>query len=737
MRTAAIIAAVIIGLGARAAEAAAPRVQVTRSTLADQVTLAADRVIARYGHNDTTRPDALLVARALLEQAVSLDGEASAAWRRLAFVAEAQGDTVEQRRAITSYLRLEPLDDRMQLRLIDMMLAEKDTVDQRLTMLEHLAEGPGSERLTGALRSRLALRAAHLCARRGGDTAMAPWLARAIDLDETNKAAAAEALALLMRRGGTAEEEMAALVSLLAADPADASTHALIGSVLLNLGRYDAATDWLSTSESLARASSSSNRLVSVAQTRVTQQRILAMWGAGRRADAFRVVDGLLAERDAAAGPGLAASDGDVLALLSTAAAMQLAEPPTQPGAPPRRDYADELLSAMQRRFTAADGDARLIAAVDLVWWGLLVDRNADAADAAWSTIVAKLGVDDATRRRLEAWRMMRAGHSDEARRSLASCADSDGACALGLAMLERGEARAARLASIFAREPGSLIGLLARDGLVAIGREPGVAPERSGADAARVAAIVPDALRHPANAASNILALNIQPYRRSSPWQPWRVRVTLSNLSGMPVSLANDVEATRVLIVLTQDAGDEAVSCGQAAVDLGCRLRLDPNRSVSVDAVLDVASMPPGPLALHAILDPTSDGLGAVSPGVLGGAATCRGVERWWGADRDESATGNAWVGGREELAEAYESSDPMGRIWLAMNVVRHDVGLSLTLRPTAAAAEQHWTSVLGAIAAWGTCRGADVAIPGLKAPELLKLRHAVGSLLDDPQEK
>lgn len=135
-------------------------------------------------------------------------------------------------------LRLDPADEVSLLRVIASGIEGIQTIEERLDAYERLL---GSDRLSPAVRSRLALDAALLVRETGDEAHFVDLLATATELDSTHKAAAALALAYYEQAGADEVGRLEMLVNLLMADPVDPNVHDRIARLLARGGAFEQA----------------------------------------------------------------------------------------------------------------------------------------------------------------------------------------------------------------------------------------------------------------------------------------------------------------------------------------------------------------------------------------------------------------------------------------------------------------------------------------------------------------
>ena len=181
-----------------------------------------------------------LVAAELFSAAADLAPDDLELAHRIVQAAYASGDADRLNEATRRVVRLDPRDTVAQLRLITAAIASRQTAEDRLAAYERYV-GPQGDRLDAALRSRLALDAALLARELGDDDRFARLLARATELDITNKDAAALALNYFDERVDDPIGRFELLLNLLYADPLDPGVHRSIAESLAQQRMWRAA----------------------------------------------------------------------------------------------------------------------------------------------------------------------------------------------------------------------------------------------------------------------------------------------------------------------------------------------------------------------------------------------------------------------------------------------------------------------------------------------------------------
>ena len=245
LRRAALLALGLAGVlgvaGARGSQPVAPFRADAESRLAGPVADAVQRLaMLDLRLRNRALPEDYAVTADLLGFARRLAPRDAELERRIAAACFAAGDEAGLIASTRRLVRLDPADTVAQLRLITHLIASKQTVEQRLAAYERYLGAEG-ERIDPSVRSRLALDAALLSRERGDAARFKTYLARATELDGTNKDAFAVALRAYEEGGGDAQGLLTLHAMLLYADPLDPHVHRSMARSLAGEGAYDQA----------------------------------------------------------------------------------------------------------------------------------------------------------------------------------------------------------------------------------------------------------------------------------------------------------------------------------------------------------------------------------------------------------------------------------------------------------------------------------------------------------------
>ncbi len=189
-----------------------------------------------YRLQPSPRADDLRILGGALAIAQDLDPTNLQRAHHLVDIAYRLGDEDALERRTREVLRLDPGDTVAALRLITLRIGRLQTIEERLGAYERYI---GAERLDAAIRSRLALDAALLTREQGDEQGFVRLLTRALQLDATNKDAAALAASYFAERiPDDPAGRLELSVNVLLADPLDVHVHLSIARQLARIGAF-------------------------------------------------------------------------------------------------------------------------------------------------------------------------------------------------------------------------------------------------------------------------------------------------------------------------------------------------------------------------------------------------------------------------------------------------------------------------------------------------------------------
>jgi murein DD-endopeptidase MepM/ murein hydrolase activator NlpD len=531
--------------------------------------------------------------------------------------AQGAGDTETVLKITRQLVQMDPKDSVSVLRLVSASIARLQTADERLAAYDRFLGDAGAD-LDPAVRSRLALDAALLQRERGDLEGFASRLARASELDPTNKDAASLILAFYSEQGqGEPGGRFDLILNVLWADPFDPDIYGAAVRELLGAGAYRGA----------ARFSGLHQALLSAQGQRPTPADELAfdlaLWNAAGPDTLIRDLTGVVErgraeivrtrrELEANGRPTDGVPKPDDVRLtfgrersrvLAAAAAGDRERAATfmaELTETAKRDT--EALNDPDRRPPNLTPEGAAQASDDmkaeLTWLRLWTGVDVPQAATDLDKLRAGGAIDPDAIARDEAWLALRRGDADAGQR-LAALAGADPLCAVGLGVLaeERGDrAAAARLyADVAARVPGDLAGAYARTRYGVLRGEAPVLSEASESLEAK-ARDVPPWLDRMVRAPRSSVLLDVRPLRPElSVTERTPVRVRLKNTSTIPLALGPDRPLnSRLLFAPTVDVGSFRFPAADLVevASMERRLRLLPDEELEMIAWPDLTAL-------------------------------------------------------------------------------------------------------------------------------------------------
>lgn len=191
------------------------------------------------------------LAAELLQMASDLSPDDPDILRLLIEARAEAGDSASTVLLTRQLLKLDPADTVAQLRVISAEISGRNqSVEQRLASYDRFL-GKDGERFDPAIRSRLALDAALLAREQGDMDGFASRLAKATELDCTNKDAATLALNFFSEQVPDAAGRLELLLNVLKADPFDPETHLGIARECSHNGAFASSARFFSSYQQL------------------------------------------------------------------------------------------------------------------------------------------------------------------------------------------------------------------------------------------------------------------------------------------------------------------------------------------------------------------------------------------------------------------------------------------------------------------------------------------------------
>lgn len=583
-------------------------------------------------------------AAILLDRALELDPSDPETWLLRLEAAQIRGESDRVLACLKSYLSLAPEDDVAQLRMIEMLADQQQTVEKRRDFFARIVQGPASRRFSAPLRSRVAYRAALLAVEQGQPDEYARLLALALSLDPTNKAAAAESYRVLASDAKTPPDELAAaLFTTFQADPVDPATHAAIADMLLALGQYEAAAGWYYTASSIQTAR------FGATDPAVGHRWALALWAWGKTAEALSLLDSMIH-------PALAqleqqsASEDAQQAKAATDAIAQAVD---------RASGRTLLLRALilsrgtdQAKLTQSLSWLRANASINkdialdagLLWALLLIDRDINLAPQLLEQVTAQLGKDEPSVQLAAAWLAIRQDRTDEAIALFKPFIEkNDPRALLGLGLIHKlkGDLEAAKSAwsRAHAAAPDDVFGLMALQSLQELQGQPDPIP--AGPKIAGLFNEIPQELRLLGSDPLAVLQLRarVEPAAFGI-GEPAYLILEYHNVSPYTLALGPDATLpTQALISAdVRLNGQQGPATQPDVINLYRRLRLEPRKSFMIRIRVDhgqlgllLATVPSARVGanLAIILNPQIKDGGGFRPGFMGSVAQVRNITR------------------------------------------------------------------------------------------------------------
>ncbi|MCC7191906.1 MAG: hypothetical protein IT444_03895 [Phycisphaeraceae bacterium] len=598
------------------------------SVMADQLAIAAEQALSGEG---TPRPDQLTLARLLLDQALKLRPNDIYLIRSRAELAEREKEDRLVDELWQRYIKLVPSDDAAQLRYIKRSLDRYQTVDQRANVAEKLLEGPGSDKLSAPLRSRLASYVARMAMESGDNERFGRRLKEAIQLDSSNSDAARMLYDYAQRRGTAPAELGVAVLAMVRANPLDSQARMTLASLLLSQGVYAEAADQFAAGRRVSQQPFQPSDL-----TTYFPGWVMSLGASGRGEEAIS----LLSQAEEAVGGPSATQPADTAAATPPLLPMELelirlaildhTHQPTAAAA----SFA-KLRQQLRERQQAGDTDA----ALDRAWLSVLFDR--DTEEASQLVTASKASPEDAMVKRINGYLALRAGDTQEARKILAPLAGSDVFAAYGVAKTYSTIDDAERLhwlRRVVASAPATLAGMMAAQELVAANEE--VAPLEQGAMLLSRVKEMPMPLLAPNTRESPLVLFKINTSGTVYGFlDQIPATITLQNLSDTALALGPDgaIPTKAVFYVSSRRAGTDMGTYPPVVVDLGRRISLKPHESLQIPLRLDRGALAfllehapteAVTFSLVAVLDPQL-AQGRMIPGIRGATTALRLIQR------------------------------------------------------------------------------------------------------------
>ena len=597
---------------------------------------------------DVVQPDQYVRAQILLDLALEQAPDDAGLWRLRADLADRLGDRATQAMALRRYVGLRPEDDAVRLRLIMFELADLETLDGRLALLEQQLADTKSHGHTPALVSRLASSAAQAAHELGDDAKFVKYLRLAGRTETANADAAALMYAFAESRGASPEQLAAAAINRVRADPVGSVTRRLLAARLAGVAAYKHA----------AKQYDVSSRMPQAAPLEPLELAgwVRALIGAGELEEASQRLATYEAFVQQQANAGTPVPEPPVeLTLL-----RRVLDGEGDAGV---AAY-ERVVAALQ---PAADsGDAH--AALDLAW--IIAVFGPDTQPVA--ELLRDQDPDDPRYARASGFVYLREGADSWARKAFEQVADHDTISAYGLAkLMGRDDAGIARqLREVIRQSPDGFGAALATHQLRTEGRD--VPPTAGGRGVVNLINRLPsslwrfDLVRNPWVGVKATMVRH-----RMKQFEPLAAEITLQNLTDFPLPLndSTGVGHTAFVALSLYIGGQPMGSAPTIVVDLGRRLVLMPGERRSFTVRLDrslfgasLARTIPATVSFNGtfIVGPELNASGGFSTGPLGGIDTVRSAQVLIEPANNQNVT--TWI---ERMTAGHSADDP--RVYFA----------------------------------------------------------------------
>ncbi|MEM9913421.1 MAG: hypothetical protein AAF911_00500 [Planctomycetota bacterium] len=396
------------------------------------------------------RPDQLVRASVFLDLALELTPDDTDLWSKRANLADRAGDRVMLLKALRNIVELAPDRDATRLRLTLAEIADVETLDGRLAILEEELAAARANGYSEAYQSRIASSAATIAQEIGNEQAFLKHLKTAVRADSANGEAALLTYQLAVERGAKPLNLGAAAINIVRARPLDSDARLLLANALYNLGVYDRAVQQFEVAARMPR-------------TLPIPPTIWPMWSSSLIASGqtTEAVDFIAQVEQQFAKP---AEEGGAASGLPFDLELQLRilHGDTEPG----RAALGRAVAQLESRIEAGDSDAKL----ELAWITAVFGEDTESV----TPLLEDQDRNDPRFVRATGFVFMREGAERWARSAFEQVAETDSISAYGLALLKgRDDAGRARFVrQVIHDMPGSTGALLAANKLHQLGRD-------------------------------------------------------------------------------------------------------------------------------------------------------------------------------------------------------------------------------------------------------------------------
>lgn len=603
-----------------------------QSLMADQLMRLTDQILREKAPPGSSQ---LIRAGMMVDLAIQTNPNDADAWLMRKTLAQMAGDTDAAIDALNHYCHLNPGDDAAGFQLILAGLRNKSTAQEKATALEKLLNSAAKDRMTDAMRSRVAGYLATLYQNMGDQTRFGKWLKVAAELDESNSDAARMMYELAVSRTGSDYAVGQMLIHMIKSAPMDDMPRHMLADLLAQMGAYDAAVKQYTLASTLGVKSGGDKFLTNW---------MVSMAASGQSSDVLKMIDSL----------GFTAGKADPSAVPIDAQVLKLALL-SQDG---RTSDATETFKVIRNKFQQRVDMGDVQAALELAWWTAAFGPNLSPSFEQAVQAYAKANPDNVLIQRTLGWVYYRKGQIEQAANVLHGLAETDPWSVYGLAKCtesSNSELREGYLQKTIRMDATSPAAMLAARDLAAMGKHV--------SNNANATALIdqinglPSSILMPLQTRDNVwttLSVDVQPTQYGY-LEPITAIVSLRNSSDYPLALGSSgTLPTNMAIYLAPRRGGEPIK-GMAPirVDLAHRIRLGARETIKVPVRLDcgelgmmMANNPAATIgfSVTAVLDPRNTAQGGLTTGPLGGVALVKYIDRT--ALRPTPGNIDAWLG-------------------------------------------------------------------------------------------
>jgi tetratricopeptide (TPR) repeat protein len=581
----------------------------------------------------------------LAREAVFLDPDNPELWRmalELAGMAE-QRDLRQQ--ALENLLRLDKHDDVAALMRLSDVLERYQTAEERIAAYDKLLSEVNITKIGSPIASRLALDAALLHRRQGDTERFTQRLTQAVQLDSSNRSAAAIAAGFFRMSVNDAFGEAELLTNLVLADPTDVITQIALGRLLLENGAYIAA------GRIYRLAGENYVSLGQMPTNQLLADLAIAQWANGSSDAALETLRLRQVEMDNAVRMSARSDMPDASALdlaklkapldpmLATVTAVIRSNQSPEAG----REAALQAISAYQVQIDAAKAasdppadPAKVAAAyLEMAWVALWLQASVDRVPEFLAAAEEFEPLSDQAKQRFDGWMALRSGNTEQALEKLSTLAASDNLARFGMAvtMLQSGQSKEAarELLAVNRAQPGSLIGIWSANRLAELLKKRMPLSDQSKKLEQLIASMPSPFFRFPSEPTLAV-SLRVNPTKTTfAPYEPVILNIEIANNSQFPLAIDRDGPIRSKVVLVPSLSAANVPGLGDlrpVILNITQRLRLLPGeklvvpvnlRHYPVGDIINSLSVNGTILQITALLNFSVIGEGTLRPSMLG----------------------------------------------------------------------------------------------------------------------